>query len=133
MSRFVYSLFAWGLLLAGLAYSIYPAAMFGFTLDIIPQTATLTDMRATYGGLQVAFGLYLLSLRKTPQRRQQGFSLVAYGLCVVGLVRVAGVLLDGGEQGLNSIAAAVELSLAGLAYYYSRESGVAVSEKSAAV
>lgn len=82
-----------GFLGFGIAYTLFPARMGDFT-DVGPSTSTArADFMATYGGLQVGFGVFLLACARAADWLEPG--LWAATACLTGLasVRTLGIAL----------------------------------------
>ena len=108
----------------GLAYLLSPGGMAGLAQIGTEAASARTDVRATYGGVQLGFGLYLLWASLSPARIPA--ALLAFGLLVgsVGGARLGGLLLDGGFNSFHAAGLAFELPgtlLAALAYRNARD------------
>lgn len=109
------------LLLFGVIYLLNPALLAG-KAGLTANASGLTDIRATYGGFQIGFGLFLLWVCKDP--RQLSLALAATMLIFgsVGAARLFGVVTDGELSGFNQIGLGFELILtAACAFFLYRE------------
>lgn len=97
----------------GLAFLIAPLPTLGATGIVLQGDLAATELRAFYGGLEVALGTLLIAadLRGA---RQQGLllSLASYG--GIGLARALGITLAGTATPFLWFALATELLLAAL-------------------
>ena len=110
-----------GFVIFGVAMSVAPQAVMASIGWQIPDGVPTTEVRAFYGGLELALGVLLLAAARNPAYRRAGLILggVSYGL--VGLTRAAGMLIDGTGGGFLWGALATELGLAALfAYAWTR-------------
>ena len=91
----------WGLGLMlvafGFAYLMFPVSMAALTGVSVSTPAAITDIRATYGGLQLGVGAFLLWSALAPDRIPSG--LLALGLSAGGVAscRLVGLVVDGGS------------------------------------
>jgi hypothetical protein len=103
-----------GFLGFGLAFFVAPLqtfAMFGLALQ---GDLAATELRAFYGGLELALGALLIAADLRPGARRHGLllSLACFG--GLGTARLLGIVLAGGATPLLWAALATELSLAAL-------------------
>ena len=104
----------------GLAYLAAPRVMAQHTGITDATNAGLTDIRATYGGFQTGFGIFMLWAAQNPATH--GWLLLCL-FCIfiaVALCRFVGIVL-GGSSLFNVGGFVFELALAGLAikFYFS--------------
>ncbi len=90
-------------------YAVNPAGLFGLSGQLLDVPAALTDVRATYGGMQIGLGAYVLWLAWSVSGMRQALCLLVIMLGCVGSVRLVGAVFDGGVQALNFAAAGFEL------------------------
>ncbi|MBK8249955.1 MAG: DUF4345 domain-containing protein [Gemmatimonadetes bacterium] len=62
---------------------------------VLPTAMARTDLRATYGGFDLAFGLFLAACAHRPAWHAPGLYAAALALGGFGLTRLAGHVLDG--------------------------------------
>jgi hypothetical protein len=92
-------IFGLGVAVLGVIYAIAPALLTdptGFG-DLAPEA--LTDLRATYGGLQIGMGLFLVWTAIEPARHRVGLILLGVVLPFVALTRAFGLVVDGKATG----------------------------------
>lgn len=106
-----------GFLIFGVAMSFAPQATMAAIGWQIPDGVATTEIRAFYGGLELALGGLLIAAARTPAYRRAGLLLgmTSYGL--VGITRAVGMLIDGTSGGFLWGALATELGLALLFAY----------------
>lgn len=94
----------------GLLYLVSPQTLTGIA-SIEATASGLTDIRATYGGFQIGFALFLFWSCRS-ERRLAG-ALMATGIvfCCVGLSRIYGIIVDGELSTFNLIGLAFEIAL----------------------
>ncbi len=80
----------------GMAYIVSPTSMVELTGGVAPTPAAATDVRATYGGLQLGLGAYLLWSALAPERFPSALLALSLIAGAVGGSRLVGVLVDGG-------------------------------------
>lgn len=84
-----------GFLVFGLAMSVAPQATMASIGFVLPSGLPTTEVRAFYGGLELALAALLFLAIAKPQYRQSGLllGLVCYG--AVAAVRALGMIVDG--------------------------------------
>jgi hypothetical protein len=103
--------------LAGLGYAIAPvaftdAAGFGHIL-----AGGVTDVRATYGGLQLGLGAFLIWAASEQVRAQAALYLLVFSVPTVGVLRALGILIDGVPSAFHFGGLFFEVSLTLLTLY----------------
>ena len=99
----------------GLLYLFVPESMTGPTgFGALPPSA-MTDVRATYGGLQLGFGAFVLWAAADASRVRFALVLVALSIGAVAASRLTGILLDGSANGFHLLALPTEVALTLLA------------------
>lgn len=99
-------------MLAGLAYLLFPHMAVGLTGMELPRAAAVIDARATYGGMQVALGLFLLWCRARVDAAHAGLVLILLVCACLALTRVYGLALEAERDVFNALGAAAESGLA---------------------
>jgi hypothetical protein len=112
----------WFLLALGAVFVI-----FGVLYAVSPTTLTdpsgfgvlapeaLTDLRATYGGLQIGIGVFLFWSGSDASRHRAGLTLVSATLAAVAVSRAYGLIVDGEATAGMVGALAFEVALSGAA------------------
>lgn len=104
-----------GFLGFGLAFLIAPLETLGATGIALSGDLAATELRAFYGGLEVALGALLVAAARSPRFEQAGLWLCAAAYGGIGLARLLGIALAGSGTPFLWFALAVELALGGLA------------------
>lgn len=101
-----------GFLAFGLAMSVAPQATMASIGFVVPSGLPTTEVRAFYGGLELALAALLLVAIVKPHYRRSGLllGLVCYG--AVAAVRALGMLVDGTGGTFLWSALAIEAALA---------------------
>lgn len=107
-------------------------AIFGLLYLFSPQTLALhagieatpsglTDIRATYGGFQIGFALFLFWSSRREQHHGNALMATALVFASVGLGRLYGIIVDGDISTFNLIGLAFETVLTALCLtFYNR-------------
>ena len=99
-----------GLLIAG--YGLYclfnPMILHQYTGMGLSDPTAVTEIRAMYGGLQCAMGLYLLHCGLQPSRLGQGLLVSVFVFAGLAGARAYGLAVDGGDNGYNFAATLYE-------------------------
>lgn len=116
--------------LSGLSLLGFGAAIVYAPLDIMAMAdvhatgaAAAIELRAFYGGLELALGALVLICAWHPSRRRDGLWLTLFVFAGIGLTRAAGMLWDSATTDFLRLALTVELgtaALAALALYLTR-------------
>ena len=106
-----------GFLVFGVAMSVAPQATMASVGWQIPDGVPTTEVRAFYGGLELALGALLLAAAAQPTYRRAGLALGAVTYGAVGLTRAFGLLIDGTGGSFLLGALATEITLALLCAY----------------
>jgi hypothetical protein len=101
----------------GIAFLLAPLWGAGSVDLVLPTATARTDVRATYGGLDLGFGLFLAACSHRNEWVRPG--LLAVGLALGGFAagRLVGLAAEGGLSGLLWGLLAIELPGALLAFY----------------
>jgi Domain of unknown function (DUF4345) len=96
-------------------YCFFQPGFFAEAAGVSFTTPTgATDMRATYGGLTTAIGVFALSGALRPALTRQGLVLLASACAGLGGARLLGVALDGGLSSWTVQALVLELGTVAL-------------------
>lgn len=100
----------------GLGFLIMPVQWAAIIEISLPTAMARTDLRATYGGFDLAFGVFLGLCALRPEWIRPG--LVALGLAATGFGggRLLGILLEGTASPLMVAFAALEVVIAVVAF-----------------
>ncbi len=102
--------------LYGLCFLLAPVWMSQWLTGAAPGTPSgLIDMRATYGGMSLAFGLVLLLLASRQDLANIGLGAVLVMMLGMAGGRVLGMVLDGAANALMYGYLVLELGMAALA------------------
>lgn len=104
----------------GLGFLIVPVQWASLVEIALPTATARTDFRATYGGFDLAMGVFLgLCAHRTDWVRP---GLVALGLAAAGFGggRLLGILVEGTASPFMLVLAAIETASAVLAFYVLR-------------
>lgn len=98
----------------GLLFVIAPVSWARVVEISLPTAMARTDLRATYGGFDLAFGIFLAACALTPHWLRPG--LLAGGLVLLGfgLSRLLGIVLEGEGHRLMWTFMLLELAGGGL-------------------
>lgn len=98
--RVAISLYSGMFILAGVCYAFMPEFMFNQTGSASLDVDATVDVLATFGGFQIAAGLYALSEWRNGASRDYILRLFGFILVSVGLLRSIGVVLHWGDVGM---------------------------------
>ncbi len=104
-----------GFLSFGTAFLVAPLATFALTGLTLSGPIAAAEIMAFYGGLEIALGGLVLACALVPARRRDGLLLMGVAYAGIGLARLAGMALHGGDATFLRVALALELGLALLA------------------
>lgn len=106
----------------GLLYLFSPQTLAGVA-GLEATASGLTDIRATYGGFQIGFSLFLFWSCRNETRLLSALMATGVIFCCVGLGRLYGIIVDGEFSTFNLIGLIFEIALTvACAYYYRRHS-----------
>ena len=107
--------------------AVYLAAPGGILTDAagfgVLSAGGLTDVRATYGGLQLGIGAFLLWAAADESRVRTALVLLALLFGAVGFGRALGLLLDGGVNPFHVSALPTEVFITGFTLYVLKRTG----------
>ena len=112
----------------GLLYLFTPESLTGPTGFGALPPGGVTDVRATYGGLQLGFGAFLLWAAADAGRIRFALVLVAFSIGAVAASRLTGLLLDASVNPFHVSALATEITLTALAILALGRAGSAAAE-----
>lgn len=104
----------------GLALTIQPIEVLAMIDVTVSGDIADTEIRAFYGGLELALGGLILVWTLNPGRRRDALLLTAVSFGGIGLMRLGSMLATGDRASFLSFAVATELGfliLAGLLYW----------------
>jgi hypothetical protein len=112
-----------GFVAFGVAYLVDPHGMMELVgLQLTTATAA-ADVRAIYGGLQLAVGVFLLACARRDDWMLPGLLATSYVFSFVAGARIVGIARDRATDGVTLGALAVEISCAVIgAFAYRSES-----------
>lgn len=111
--RIVLELTGLGFVAFGLAYTLWPLPMAGLTEIPLPTPTARIDFAATYGGLQMGLGLFLIVCARRPRWIEPGLWAAVAALSGLVLVRFQSLVAVGGHMARPIGAGfAIELSAA---------------------
>lgn len=125
LSRLTLWLGGLGFLAFGLAFLIAPLETFAAAGLPMQGTLAATELRAFYGGLELALGGLLIAADLNPGARRHGLILCLASFGGIGLARLLGIALAGSGTPFLWFALATELTLATLAAVSLRGIGAA--------
>jgi hypothetical protein len=99
----------------GVAFIVAPLKTMASAGIVLESAVAATELRAFYGGLEVALGALVLACALLPARRRDGLILTLAVFAAIGVTRLAGMMIDGADSGFLRFALASELGLAVLA------------------
>lgn len=113
VDRFIIGLSSGLLLLAGCAYLVVPDVLVSH-IGIQSSAEGLADIRATYGGLQIALGLVLIWCLWREERTEFALVLMLVALLSISVSRGLGMFLGDVFGGPNLTGFCVEIASAGV-------------------
>ena len=105
-----------GFLAFGLAFLIAPLRTFAAAGIPLQGDLAATELRAFYGGLELALGALLIAADLRPGARRHGLILSLASFGGIGAARLLGIVLAGSATGFLWAALATELTLAALSF-----------------
>ncbi len=102
-------------LIYGLCFIALPEMMSQLVTGTVPDTTSgLTDMRATYGGMSLGFGVLLAYAAQSSHLKRFGVLCVVFIMMGMTIARTLGMLIDGSPNENMYIYLALELLVSGL-------------------
>lgn len=117
-------------LVTGLVFTVAPQRMFSSIELIVPEGSPLTELRAVYGGLEIAIGAFLvLCAKRRGPALELGLVLSFFLLGGLAGFRGVGMAIDGPQTSIMSSllmleAAGTVFALSGLVVLARRRAGV---------
>lgn len=116
-------------ILFGVVYLMAPTVMTDPAGFGVLSASAKTDVRATYGGIQLGMGLFLLWSAGSAERVRPALMLTALSIGAIGLSRAIGLAIDGGLNAFHQTGLASEVILTLFAIFLLRRvSNAAVSQ-----
>jgi len=115
IARYLIALVGGSFILFGIAYLAQPEAVLALTGSFQLDSNALTDSRATYGGIQLGLGMYLLLLLRRNDGIASALLLLGVALTTVGASRIAGYLIDGDVSIMHLVVGLQEMGIAAFA------------------
>lgn len=112
VGRIVVAVVAVMLILIGLAYLLFPVEVLSLTGQFTIDSNALIDVRATYGGIQLGLGLFLVFQLVKRENIIFSLSLLAVIFTSVGGIRFVGALVETDVSYLHLLAALAEIASA---------------------
>ena len=101
--------------LYGVGFVLFPENLSQIVTETTPaSTSGLIDMRATYGGMSVAFALLLAYMTRAANTLRLGVVAVVLMMSGMALGRMVGMVLDGAPNNLMYIYLFLELLMIGI-------------------
>lgn len=99
----------------GLAFLWAPRETLALAGVVTEGAVAATELRAFYGGVEIALGALILACASRRERWRDGLwlTLACYG--AVGVTRIAGMFIDGSDSAFLRFAACTEIGFALLA------------------
>jgi uncharacterized membrane protein len=113
-ARFTLGITALAFVVIGVGFIVFPVSWAQSVEILLPTAMARTDLRATYGGFDLGFGLFLAACAHRPAWHAPGLYAAAIALGGFGLTRLAGHFLDGPLDPFMWKLLAVELPVAAL-------------------
>jgi hypothetical protein len=115
----------------GVAFVVSPAEMAGVVGLVAETPSALTEVRAMYGGLEIALGMVLLTLLRGATAQVIGLRVAAFAFGGLALGRLTGLVVDGFWQPFTWLLMAVEILSASLCVWALRAAQAARVDASA--
>jgi hypothetical protein len=96
----------------GVAFVVAPLETMAAAGITLTGALESTELRAFYGGLEVALGVLVVACALSPARRRDGLILTLAIFAGIGLARLSGMLLSGADTSFLRFALSTELGLA---------------------
>lgn len=117
MARYCVLVTAWGFLLYGLLFVVFPQEALQLLVQgKVSTRSEVVDLRATYGGMTMGVGLILFVLANNVSTLKIGLLAVFILMLCMALGRIIGIVIDGEPNQLMYIYLALELSACALSW-----------------
>ena len=100
----------------GVGYALSPLSLMEAT-GLSGTAPGVTDVRATYGGFQIGFGVFMILAAGRPDVVRVALFATALVVGAVAVCRGAGLLLDGSPSPTNLGAMVFEIGVAAVAFW----------------
>ncbi len=115
------ALFAAFFVFYGLGFAFFPQALFLQLTDFALEAGSQTiDIRATYGGLSVAFGIVMLKVWRMPGGLKLALSFIIVSMLAMATGRLIGMLIDGDSNLMMKLYLSLEIGSALVAFGFLR-------------
>ena len=122
MGRIVLWIMGLGFVAFGVAYLVDPHGMMELVGLKLTTATAAADVRAIYGGLQLAVGVFLLACARRDDWTLPGLLATSYVFFFIAGARLAGIARDRATDGVTLGALAVEITCAAIgAFAYRSE------------
>ncbi|MDH3292105.1 MAG: DUF4345 domain-containing protein [Gemmatimonadota bacterium] len=101
----------------GVGFLSAPVAWARYIEILVPTPTARTDLRATYGGFVLAFGVFLGVSALWPDWTRAGLAAAGLALAGVAAGRLIGILVEGVASRLMYVFLFIEITGAVLAFY----------------
>ncbi len=112
---FVLLLSGLSLLAFGIAIARDPLGIMAMADVFATGAAAAVELRAFYGGLEIALAVVILICALRPERRRDGLWLTLFIYAGIGVTRLIGMGIDEVSSSFLRVALSVELGIAALA------------------
>ena len=110
-------------LISGIACAVAPQALVD-PAGLSATPAGLTEIRAFYGGTLIGLGCFLIWCARETALTRAALLLMAVSVGSIGVLRVAGMLIDGAPTAYHAMNLAIEVTTVSLALFaISRSTG----------
>jgi hypothetical protein len=110
--------------IVGLGFLVFPAEWAAITEISLPTTMARTDLRATYGGLDLAIGIFLWICARRDDWIRPGLLALALASAGFGGGRLVGIVAEGSAAPLMLIFLVIETVIAMVAFAMLRRLGL---------
>lgn len=94
----------------GLAFSLFPEVLSNLVTNTVPNSSSgLIDMRSTYGGMSMAFGIIMLMMSNDQIHLTLGTKSIILVMAGMASNRLLGFILDGNPNWVMYLYLALEI------------------------